>query len=203
MKRFSGAYMDDLVIDEDSEVSGSVMRNIIVMPGKCVHLIGICMGNILLRKGAEAKVSGVLMGEVIKQSHIKKNKKGFAKRTGKGFAYKFSEGDFKRTQQLLNELKDLISKSDEIDEDHKSRLLRKLEGLQSELHKKVSDFDRFWGFIVESAVYLGKSGKAVKPIIDRIQELADIVLRIIAKAEDLPSPPKFPLLGKGEDANEN
>lgn len=203
MKRFPGVCIDDLVLDEDSEVSGSVTGDIIVMPGKFVHLTGTCMGNILLREGAEAKVSGVLMGQVIKQSHIEKNKKEFATRIGKGFAYEFTESDLERTQQLLNELRELISKSDEIDEDHRSRLLTKLEGLQSELHKKVSDFDRFWGFVVESGLYLGKFGKAVKPITDRIRELADIVLRTQAKAEGLPGPPKFPLLGKGEDNNEN
>ena len=160
---------------------------------------GTCMGDILLGEGADAKVAGALMGGVIKQSDIDENKQKFEK----GFAYEFTKGDLKRTQRLINELRELISKSDEIDEDHRSRLLTKLEGLQSELHKKVSDFDRFWGFIVESGVYLGKLGKAVKPIIDLIQELADIILRIIARSEGLPSPPKLPLLGKGEDNNEN
>jgi len=51
--------------------------------------------------------------------------------------YEFSQGDLDEIQELLNRLRDLFSKSEELEEGHKSRLLRRLEKLQSELHKKV------------------------------------------------------------------
>ena len=66
---------------------------------------------------------------------------------GKKFAYEFSQGDIERIQTLLNDLRSLVSAADKFKPDHQQRLLARLEALQRELHKKVSDLDRFWGLI--------------------------------------------------------
>ncbi len=66
MKRISGVFTEDLVLNEDCEFTGLAHRDIIVMPGKSVRLTGICSGNIILRDGAKAEVVGVHTGEVIK-----------------------------------------------------------------------------------------------------------------------------------------
>ena len=60
------------------------------------------------------------------------------------FHYEFSQGDLDRVQGLLNELRDLISKSELFTAEHKQRILKRLEKLQGELHKKVSDLESFW-----------------------------------------------------------
>lgn len=60
-----------------------------------------------------------------------------------GFYYKFSDGDLKRIQELINELRDEISSNKIFKDDHKERLLMKLDGLQKELHKNVSSLDKF------------------------------------------------------------
>ena len=125
----------------------------------------------------------------------------YAKRFGVIFLYQFSDGDLKRIQDLLNELRDTITKSELFDAKHKQRILNKLESLQSELHKKMSSLDRFWGLIGEAGVVLGKFGQDAKPLVDRIREIAQIVWRTQARAEELPSGTPFPLLteGKKED----
>jgi len=192
MKRISGVFTEDLVLNEDCEFTGLAHRDIIVMPGMSVRLTGICSGNIILRDGAKVEVTGFLDGKIIKQFDEKKKKRARTK-VKKEFAYEFTKRDLKRTQLLLNELRELISESKEIDEAHRYRLLAKLEAMQSELHKRVSNFDRFWGFFVESGLYLGKFGKAVKPLTDRIKELAKILLKTQSKAERLPAPPELPL----------
>ena len=117
----------------------------------------------------------------------------------KNFAYEFSQGDIERVQVLINELRDRISNISELENSHKLRLLSRLEKLQSELHKRVSDLDRFWGLVGDAGVVLGKLGRDAKPIVDRIREIADIVWRTQSRAEELPSGTKPPLLESSED----
>lgn len=121
---------------------------------------------------------------------------------GAGFFYEFSQGDLEKVQALINSLRGEISACNDLEEDHKQRLLRRLEKLQGELHKKVSDLDRFWGLIGDAGVVLGKLGNDAKPLVDRIREIADIVWQTQARAEELPSGTEPPLLGhrSGDDA---
>ena len=110
------------------------------------------------------------------------------------FSYEFTEGDLKKVQTLINELRDEIAISELFTAEHKQRLLNKLEKMQSELHKKVSDLDRFWGLIGEAGIVIGKFGNDAKPIVDRIRELADIAWRTQASSEQLPSGSTIPFL---------
>lgn len=113
---------------------------------------------------------------------------------GKSFAYEFSEDDLNRMQVLVNELRDYISQSHGLDENHRRRLLNRLENLQSELHKRVSDLDRFWGLVGDAGVVIGKLGEDAKPIVERIKEIAKIVWNTQARSEELPSDSRNPML---------
>ena len=112
---------------------------------------------------------------------------------GAAFAYEFSEGDLDRVQTLINELREEISNHPRLEDGYRARLLKRLEKLQSELHKKMSDLDRVWGFLSEAGVFLGKFGEDAKPIVDRLRELAGIVWRTQARTEELPSAAQNPL----------
>jgi uncharacterized protein YoxC len=114
---------------------------------------------------------------------------------GAGFAYEFSQGDLDRVQILVNQIRDLISSTEGLQDEHKNRLLARLEKLQSEMHKKVSDLDRFWGLIGDAGVVLGKLGQDAKPVVDRIKEIAEIVWQTQSRAEELPSGTQIPMLG--------
>ncbi len=118
----------------------------------------------------------------------------FKSSLGSGFVYEFSQGDLERVQGLVTQLRDLIAETGHFEKEHQQRLLRRLEKLQSELHKKVSDLDRFWGLIGDAGVVLGKIGNDAKPIVDRIREIADIVWQTQSRAEELPSGTKLPQL---------
>lgn len=115
-----------------------------------------------------------------------------------GFFYEFTDGDINRIQILINELRNEINESDLFEEDHRSRLLKRLERLQAEMHKKMSDIDRFWGLIGDAGVALGKFGKDAKPIVDRIKELSQIAWRTQSRAEELPSGSHNPLIEEQE-----
>lgn len=112
----------------------------------------------------------------------------------KGFFYEFTDGDLKRIQQIINELREQISKSDLFEADHRRRLLRRLEALQSEMHKKMSDIDRIWGLVGDAGVAIGKFGTDAKPFVDRIRELSQIAWKTQARAEQLPSSSVNPLI---------
>ena len=113
---------------------------------------------------------------------------------GGAFSYEFSQGDLDRVQVLINELREYVSKSLGFEEKHKQRVLSRLEKLQTELHKKVSDLDRLWGLVGDAGVAIGKFGEDSKPIVDRIREITEIVWRTQARAEELPSGSPLPEL---------
>jgi len=126
-------------------------------------------------------------------------KEKFATKLGAGFVYEFSEGDLSKVQTSINELRDLISDSEIIEDNHKQRLLKRLERLQSELHKKMSDLDRLWGFFGEAGVILGKLGKDAKPFTDRILDIIKITTNTQARAEELESGVPNPFLKENND----
>jgi len=115
------------------------------------------------------------------------------------FHFEFTEGDLDRIQQLINELRDLISKNKIIKQKHKQRLLSKLENVQKEFHKTMTTLDLSLGAIIETGVALGRFGEDVKPLTDRIGELAGIILSSQKRAYGLPSSLTFKLLGQSED----
>ena len=113
---------------------------------------------------------------------------------GSGFCYEFSQGDLSKIQALINQIRDLISDTKGLEKEHQQRLLKRLESLQSEVHKRMSDLDRFWGLIGDAGVVLGKLGTDAEPIVNRIREIADIVWQTQTRAEELPSGTKIPML---------
>ena len=121
-------------------------------------------------------------------------------RFGQVFLYKFQDEEIERIQLLINELRTFIRDSEDLEDDHKQRLLRRLEKLQAELHKAVSDLDRFWGLVGDAGVVLNKLGNDAKPFVNRIRELADIVFRSQSRAEGLPGDMPPPLLAKEDDS---
>lgn len=106
---------------------------------------------------------------------------------GKKTIYEFSDGDITRIQVLISELRDLIKASKFIEDEHRNRLLNQLEKLQSELHKKMSDLNRFYVLIGDAGVVLGKFGQDAKPLVERIQEIVGIAWNSQARTEELQS----------------
>ena len=61
--------------------------------------------------------------------------------------------------------------------------------MQSEIHKKSSDIDRFWGFVAEAGIVTRKFGEDMKPISDRVTELGKIVIAVIMSKEGIQALP--------------
>jgi hypothetical protein len=67
----------------------------------------------------------------------------FATLVTRGFHYSLSEADTNRIQTLINELRNGIVSIKKFEEDHKKRILQRLETVQRELHRRLSNLDRF------------------------------------------------------------
>ncbi|AXX90079.1 hypothetical protein CKA55_04260 [Arcobacter suis] len=137
-----------------------------------------------------------------KQISLETMKNRFHKEINNLFTYEFSQGDLDRIQVLINELRKEIKESNLFETKHQERLLKRLEKLQAEMHKKMSDIDRFWGLVGDAGVVLGKFGKDSKPFVDRIREISDIVWRTQSRAEELPSNTPSPTLIEAEIVEE-
>ena len=118
-----------------------------------------------IKKGCEA---------INEKALIEKLRKKFKAALGSGFKYEFSQGDLDKVQELINQIRNEVSCCSDLDDGHKARLLKRFEALQSELHKKISDLDKFWGLIGDASIVLAKIGNNSKPIVDRVKEIADI-----------------------------
>jgi len=104
--------------------------------------------------------------------------------------YEFSDADFKRAQDLINELRELIRSNSLITDEHKRRLLRRLEAMRGELHRKTNDIDRFWGFLGEAGIAMRKFGEDLAPISERVLELGGIVINVIFAKEGIKALPE-------------
>jgi hypothetical protein len=67
----------------------------------------------------------------------------------------------------------------------------------------LTNLDKFYGFIGDAGVILGKFGRDAKPFVDRIREIAEIAWRSQATAEQLPASAKPALLTEpSHDSND-
>ncbi|MEP3346720.1 MAG: hypothetical protein ABJN34_08780 [Litoreibacter sp.] len=115
------------------------------------------------------------------------------------YLVELSDGETAKIDGLLAEIRDIIRGSKAISEDHRRRLLKVVNSLQSEVDKEYSDFRVFLDGMVEASEALGDAGENVKPVFDRMKEVLGIADKV-RKAKEaitgpeqpkaLPAPPK-------------
>ncbi|MDM9552447.1 hypothetical protein QU926_02095 [Pseudomonas asiatica] len=110
------------------------------------------------------------------------------------FGYELTDGDLKEVQALLDKLRSAITSSTELKEDHRQRLLKRLEKVQSELHKKLSTLDGLYCLAIEASIVAGTIGKNAEPIAKVAKAIAGITWRTHSHTEGLPSGATSPLL---------
>jgi len=145
------------------------------------------ISNELLQNGTKSTAKEVLevlnkyYFDVVAKETSSQYKDIFAKKI-----YSFSDEEYDSIQTSINELRTKIKNSKDFDTNHQERLLKKLEELQKELHKKMSSFDKFLGGILSIAHTLGLSAKEAKPFTDDAKDILEIILNAKSRGEDLP-----------------
>jgi len=139
------------------------------------------------------KLRTIVRGELANRharGHFETKSEEYAALFARASVYEFSESDFKRVTDLMNELRDLIRTSTLIGDEHKRRLLRRLEAMRAEFHRKTNDIDRFWGFLGEAGIAMRKFGDDLAPISERVLELGGIVINVIFAKEGVKALPE-------------
>jgi hypothetical protein len=106
-------------------------------------------------------------------------------------AYEFDDEQHGRIAALLDQLREWIAASSLVNEEHRRRLLRRLEATRAELHRKTAEIDRFWGFLGEAAIVMRKYGEDARPMSDRVLELGRLVLGSIFASEGIKALPEL------------
>jgi len=93
--------------------------------------------------------------------------------------YSLDDDDRKNIQQLINELRDSISNSEDISEEHKNRLLNQLVELQKEFDKKIPDRIVLYGRIFEFVYFVKAVVKEAEPLVDKSLEILKVLKKPI------------------------
>jgi hypothetical protein len=99
---------------------------------------------------------------------------------------KITAGQVVDIQERLNGLRDAITESDLFDEKHKQRILKKVELLQYELHKKITNYDSMLVNTLRLGRTLGGFGKDSMPFVKMVKELFGVLQGCDKELEALP-----------------
>lgn len=192
-------YLEGLgVINAFMDLNNFDYKNVEIIGKSNEDMNNIIAYILAIFENANRKIASYLPKRKAKEK-VENSKQLFLYKFGNIFHYGFSDNDLEEIQRLIDKLRKLISSSEEIEQNHKNRLLKRLEKLQSELHKKTSNLDRFYGLIIEASIVYRKVGENAKPIIDCVKKIIDILSPIISEANGLPSSFKLPLLESKKD----
>ncbi len=99
-----------------------------------------------------------------------------------------NENDRSIITRLIEEMRHIINNSNLFDTPHKRRLLDRIHAIELETYKDKGRFDVFLGGLQDAGEALGKFGKDVKPLTDRMTEVAGIARERTKEYEQLPPP---------------
>lgn len=127
-----------------------------------------------------------VLGNRSAAQHYRASSERYEAMLGCELRIEFHDDEINQLQNLINELRDAISGCESLEANHKYRLLRRLECLQKELHKEVSNLDSMWMFIGDAAFVLGQAAKDGKPIFELVREIMGIARIAMARTHGLP-----------------
>ena len=113
--------------------------------------------------------------------------------TGKGFVYELSDSDLTEIQKLMAHLRNLFQDAEEIDDAHRALLVERLEALQPEFQRKMTSFEKVWGYFMEASYAIAKIGEPARDIRKTIREIVTIISIAASCAYGLPSSTQPPL----------
>ena len=103
---------------------------------------------------------------------------------------KLTIAEIEAIEDHIKEARSKIRKSDAFDEKHKQRLMKRLETLQTEIHKKISDKDVFLAGVTEVTAAAGKSAENLNPVVDLFRKIFQITDERSSNPLQLPAPPR-------------
>ncbi len=102
--------------------------------------------------------------------------------------FHLAKPDHDRVMALCADMRKIVFSSTVFDEPHKRRLLNRIAGIEYQLSQAKGLFDVVRGGINDLGETLGKFGKDIKPLTDRMNEVVSIVRRSTKEYDQLPPP---------------
>lgn len=102
--------------------------------------------------------------------------------------------DKERVLKLCNDMRKIVFASVDFDDPHKRRLLNRIAAIEQQVHANRGLFDVILGGVSDLGETLGKFGKDIKPLSDRMQEVARIARKNTGEYEQIPAPEEIPKL---------
>lgn len=112
--------------------------------------------------------------------------------------FELTKGDIEEIQKSINVLRQNIKDTESLEEKHKQRILKRLEKLQSELHKTQSNFDEITGTMFEVISVIQKAGEAAQSWTKVVRDIFIIVYASQNRVYELPSNAPMHLLQDAE-----
>jgi len=102
--------------------------------------------------------------------------------------FELGKADKTRIFELCSDMRKIVFASQDFDEPHRLRLLNRIAHIEAETHKPKGMFDSVLGGISDIGETLGKFGKNIKPLTDRMAEVAKIARKGTKEYDQLPAP---------------
>ena len=102
--------------------------------------------------------------------------------------FQLTENDRARVVKLCSDMRKIVFASADFDEPHKKRLLNRVAAIEKEVLSDRGMFDVILGGVSDIGETLGKFGKDIKPLTDRMSEVTKITRAATKAYDQLPSP---------------
>lgn len=96
--------------------------------------------------------------------------------------------DRKRMLDLCMQIRKIVLSSEAFDHPHRVRLSNRVAAVEAEIHREKGLFDVVLGMVSDVGETLGKFGRDVKPLTDRVDEVAKIARANSEEYKQLPAP---------------
>ena len=113
--------------------------------------------------------------------------------------FSVDEQDAERIFELCSEMRKIVLASTDFDQPHKVGLLNRIAAIESQTQKPKGLFDVVRGGINDLGETLGKFGKEIKPLTDRMNEVVSIARKGSEQYKQLPEPVEIKQLPSPEE----
>ncbi len=102
--------------------------------------------------------------------------------------YELDADEKERIFSLCSQMRKIVLSANGFDEPHRLRLLNRIAAIEAETHKPKGMLDVVLGGVTDVGETLGKFGKDIKPLTDRMKEVAGIARKGTKEYDQIPAP---------------
>lgn len=115
--------------------------------------------------------------------------------------FSLAQADKDRVLELCTGMRKIIFASQDFDEPHKKRLLNRIAAIEKQVHSPKGLFDVVLGGVSDVGETLGKFGKDIKPLTDRMNEVVKITRKGTKEYDQIPAPEDIKRLPAPDDGS--